>query len=77
LDRSVPTGVANSIKGLEIPLHPLLKPTKVFSLILISFGDAGEVEREVPFLEGLLPSIQKLIDFFFLGNLAGEKEKKG
>jgi hypothetical protein len=77
LDGSVSTGVANSIKGFEIPLDPPLKPIKVFFLILISFGDAGEVEREVSFLEGLLSPIQNLIDFFFLGNLAGEKKKKG
>jgi hypothetical protein len=77
LDGSVPIGVGNPIKGFEISLDALRQPVKVFFLILIGSGDAGEVKREVSFLEGLLSSIQSLIDFFFLGNLAGEKEKKG
>jgi hypothetical protein len=77
LDGSVPTGVGYPVKGFEIPLDPLPKAAKIFFLILIGLGYAGEVKGEVSFLEGLLPSIQNLIDFFFFGNLAGEKEKKG
>jgi hypothetical protein len=38
---------------------------------LIGVGDAGEVKGKFSLLEGLLPSIQNLIDFFFFGNLAG------
>jgi hypothetical protein len=71
MDGSIPTGIDNPIKGFKISLHPLLKSVKVFLLILISFGNTGEVKCEVSFLEGFLPSIQNLIDFFFFGNLAG------
>jgi hypothetical protein len=77
LDRSVPTGVGNPIEGFKIPLDPFLKSVKVFLLILIGVGDAGEVKGEVSFLEGLLSSIQQLIDFFFFGNLAGQEKKNG
>jgi hypothetical protein len=47
LEGSVPTGVGNSIEGVEISLDPLLKPVQVFLLILIGFGDAGEIKGEV------------------------------
>jgi hypothetical protein len=71
LDGSVPTGIGNPIEGFEISLDPLLKSVNVFLLILIGLGDAREVKREVPFLEGLLSSTQSLIDFLFFRNLAG------
>jgi hypothetical protein len=72
LDRPVPAGVGNPIEGFEVALDPLLKPVNVLLLILIGVGDAREVKREIPFLQGLLPSIQRLIDFFLFRNLAGE-----
>jgi hypothetical protein len=50
MDGSVPTGIGNPIEGLKISLNSLLKPVKVFFLVLISFGDAGEVKGEVSFL---------------------------
>jgi hypothetical protein len=71
LDGSVPAGIGNPIEGFEISLDPLLKSDNVFLLILIGVGDAREVKGEVPFLEGLLSSTQRVIDFLFFRNLAG------
>jgi hypothetical protein len=50
LEGSVPTGVGDSIEGFEISLDPLLEPVEVLLLILIGFGDTGEVKGEVFFL---------------------------
>jgi hypothetical protein len=50
LDGSIPTGIGNPIEGFKISFDPLLKPVKVFLLILISFGNTGKVKGEVFFL---------------------------
>jgi len=75
LNGSVPAGIGNLIESFKISINPLFRSVKVFLLILIVFRDAGEVKGKVSFLYGLLPSIQNLIDFFFFGNLAGQKEE--
>jgi hypothetical protein len=54
-----------------------LKSVKVFLFILIGSGDTREVKGEVSFLEGLLSSVQSLINPLFLGNLTGEEKKNG
>jgi hypothetical protein len=71
LDGSIPVGIGDPIEGFEISLDPLLKSGKVLFLVLIGRGDAREIKGEVFGLEGLLSSIQDLIDFLFFGNLAG------
>jgi len=73
--RSVPAGIDNPEKGLEISLDPLLRPASIFLLTLINAGDAKEAKQEVPFQKSLLSSTQSLIDFLFFRNVAGQEEK--
>jgi hypothetical protein len=77
LHGAIPATVCDPIKGLKITSDSVSKAVKILALILIRFGNAGDVEGEVFFVEGLCPSIQDLLDSLFVRSSTGQKEENG
>ena len=75
LHRSIRATVRDPIKGLKITSDPIPKAVKILAFILIRFGNAGSVEGEVFFVEGLCPSIQDLLDSLFVRGSTGQEEE--
>ena len=76
LNGSVPARVVDSIEVFEISIDSALDAADVFLLVVVGFGDAGEVEGEVFLSERLLPPAQGLTDLAFVGGAAGCMDKK-
>jgi len=75
LYRPVPVGVLDLIEVSEISFDSIPKAGKVFLFVLISLGDTGKIQGEVPVPQSLFPSIQDLLNFLFFRCLAGKKNE--
>jgi len=75
LHRPIRATVRDPIKGSKVTFDPVSKVVEVFALILIRFGNAGNVEGEVFLVERLSPSIQDLLDSLFVRGSAGQEKE--